>query len=298
MRALTILGLFMMVGRGASAAPVSSADALLERGIELRAKGKPADALELFRQANGQSSSARATAQEGLAEVSLRRWLDAHEHLRAALARHDSEWIESPKTRQVLDKTLGEVDAHLGRLRVQGTVGAEVFVAGKSVGLVPLAEPVYVNPGPVKIRSTAAGRAGMEKEVVAVAGDEVGVNLVLDPLPLEVLPPPTAAPMVSFTMPPEAPRWRKWTGVGLIAAGAAAITTGIVWVEVNDKGTGSCGSTGVCPQKYDTGLQGWIAIGVGAAASAGGAGVLLWKGHRQEVGVAVGPGMAAISGQF
>lgn len=297
MRTLTMLGVLTMLATTAAAA--NSADALLERGVELRAKGQPAAALELFRQANAQAPSARATAQEGLAEMSLHRWLDAHEHLRAALARHDSEWIENPKTRQGLEKMLTDVDGHLSRLRVQGTAGAEVVVDGKTVGHIPMPDPVYVNPGTITLRAIAVGRAGVEKQLVAAAGEEVVATLELDALPLEpAIPAIAPPPVVSFTTPPEAPRWRKWTGAALIGAGAASLAAGIVWIDINNKGTGTCGSTGRCTKSYDTALQGWIAVSAGAVMAATGTGLVLWKGHRQEVGVAIGPGSATLSGTF
>jgi hypothetical protein len=66
----------------------------------------------------------RWIAQVGLAEMSLRRWIDADTHITAALSRHDSDWIENPKTRETLQKALADVGRHLGRVRIEGTSGA------------------------------------------------------------------------------------------------------------------------------------------------------------------------------
>ncbi|HZL16336.1 MAG TPA: hypothetical protein VFG23_01195 [Polyangia bacterium] len=300
MRAMTMLGVLMILETAAAAAPASSPDALLERGIELRAEGRPAEALDLFQQAEAQQSSARATAQEGLAEVSLHRWLDAEGHLEAALARHDSEWIETPATRKTLEKTLADVQVHLVKLRVQGTEGADVVVEGKPVGRLPRPAPLYASPGTIKIHASAAGHASLDKEVVGTAGEEVVANLELDLLPLEAVapPPPLFQSLLSSDGGRETPRWRRWTGIGLIGVGAAALVTGIVWLDINNKGTCSAPAGAICEHLYDTSLQGWIALGAGVALGATGTVLEVWKGQRQEVGVAVGPGSAALRGRF
>jgi tetratricopeptide (TPR) repeat protein len=298
MRVMTILGVLMILETAAAAAPASSPDALLERGIELRAAGRPAEALDLFQQAEAQQSSARATAQEGLAEVSLHLWLDAEGHLEAALARHDSEWIETPATRKTLEKTLADVQVHLVKLRVQGTEGADVVVEGKPVGRLPRPAPLYASPGTIKIHASAAGHAGVDKEVVGTAGEEVVANLELDLLLEVAVPPPPVESLLSSGGAPESPRWRKWTGIGLIGAGAAALATGIVWLDINNKGTCNAPTGAICEHLYDTSLQGWIALGAGVALGAGGTVLEVWKGRRQEVGVAVGPGSAALRGRF
>ena len=51
MRVMTILGVLMILEPAAAAAPASSPDALLERGIELRAAGHYGEALDAWERA-------------------------------------------------------------------------------------------------------------------------------------------------------------------------------------------------------------------------------------------------------
>ena len=303
MRTLVLMAVLTLEAAAVAAPPATSADALIERGIDLRVRGKPAEALALFEQANKLAPSARATAQMGLAEISLHHWLEAETHLQAALTLHDSEWIENQKTLQALEKSLADVELHVAKVRLEGTPGADVFVDGKSVGRLPLSGAVHVNPGPVKIRATAPGHQPVEKEVVGTSGEEVIANLELDPIPVPgVIEPAASAPAFGLAQPmsESAPHWRKWTALGLIAGGGAAVTAGIVWLAVDGKGTGNCSPApgGVCPRLYDTSLQGWIAIGAGAALAAGGSGLLLWNARHQELGVALTPTALFATGRF
>jgi hypothetical protein len=84
----------------------SPAEALIEQGVKARISDRPGDALDLFRKAHALSPTARTLAQMGLAECSLRRWLEAETHLTAALAEHDTPWIEIRRIRATLEFVL------------------------------------------------------------------------------------------------------------------------------------------------------------------------------------------------
>jgi len=210
MRAGIVVGMFMLVGwlTPVAAAPDSAAE-LLARGVELRLHGQHADALELFEKAYSIEPSGKALAQIGFAEIALRRWVDAEDHLAQALARHDSPWIEDPTNRKMLEKFLGDARAQVARVHLRGTPGAEVSIDGRRVGALPLAQPARVAAGRIRIVATAPGHEQLEKEVVAVAdGSEVNVDLDLVPLPpapLPTAPGTTIRKPVAEPMPP-APR--------------------------------------------------------------------------------------------
>jgi hypothetical protein len=289
--------------RSVVAAPAATTDgpeALIDRGVQLRREGKPVEALELFERANAGASSARALAQMGLSEMSLHRWADAEGHLEAALARHDSEWITNAQTHDALEKSLVEARLHIGRLRVEGTNGAEVTIGERAVGRLPLAAPLHLNGGPVHLHAEAPGHQAADKDVVIAAGEEVVARMELD-----VSLPPVAtvvgAPIVPMIMavPTDSGRGRRWAGAGLIGGGVAAIATGLVWVAVDSDVTCDPAPRGTCRHLYNTWLQGWLAIGAGAVLVGSGAGLLLWRGHHQQVAaITVGPTSLFAAGQF
>ena len=296
--AILLCGLVLV--RPASAVTASeSPDSLIDRGLDLRRQGKPAEALELFERANSVAPSARAVAQMGLAEISLHRWIDADTHITAALARHDSEWIENPKTRETLRKALADVGSHLGRIRVEGTNGAEITIEGRVVGRLPLPTAAAVNPGAIRIRATAPGYQPLDVEVVVAAGEEIVTKADLVPIPTAAPPlasqPPFLVPPVP---PPEEHHWRQWTGATMVGVGLASATAGVVWLAINGKGTCDPVPGGTCQRNYDTSLQGWLALGAGAALAGTGVGLLLWHEHDEQISLGFGPSSFAVAAAF
>ena len=298
---LAVLAGVVALGHPASAAPVAeSPEALIDRGLNLRRQGKPTEALELFERANAQAPSARAIAQVGLAEMSLHRWIDADTHITAALSRHDSDWIENPKTRETLQKALADVGRHLGRVRIEGTNGAEITIDGRAVGRLPLPGSVAVNPGAIRIRAAAPGYQPFDLDVVATAGEEIVAKTDLVPIPIGVpsLGPQPLLPPAAPLSPSEDHRWRQWTGTALVGAGAAAVAVGVVWLAINGKGTCDPTPGGTCQRNYDTSLQGWLAIGAGAALAGAGVGLIVWHGHDEQLSLRVGPSSLAATARF
>jgi len=177
----------------ASASPSDEAEALIRKGVEQRRRGNHSEALELFERASAITPSARALAQRGLAESSLRRWVDAERHLSEALDRHDSPWIEAKENRSVLDKALTTVRMHVGGVRLQGTEGAEVKVNDQAVGRLPINKAVRVAEGTARVTAVAPGRKAVEREIAVRGGDEVVVRLDLQAETVAA-PAPIAAP--------------------------------------------------------------------------------------------------------
>jgi hypothetical protein len=237
----------------------------------------------------------------GLAEFSLKIYVDAETHLAAALA-SDSAWIA--KNRSVLEQALVDVRKHVATLNVRGPAGMEVAVNGAPVGRLPFAQPLHVAEGAVRIEGVAPDGQPTVLDGRFGGGREFNVNLDVMPMPAAAGAPTisTAAPVLPPTAEPEsvAP-WRPWLGAGLVASSAALLTTGIVWLAVD--GNPACdipssappGSR--CARVYDMKTRGWIAIGVGAAAGIGG-GILLWKGRGGDVQVGMGPATLNAFGRF
>lgn len=118
---------------------------LIQRGIEARKRSDDQGALEYFQKAAAARASPRLTAQIGLAEYALGLWVNAEEHLKAALATDDL-WVT--KNRPVLETAVANVGSHLGTLEVSSNViGAILLVDGQAKGTLPLEQPIRIATG-------------------------------------------------------------------------------------------------------------------------------------------------------
>jgi hypothetical protein len=159
---------------------------------------------------------------------------------------------------------------------------------------------VAVNPGAIRIRATAPGHQPFDVDVVATAGEEIVAKTDLVPIPVAVpsLGPRPLLPPAAPLSPPEDHRWRQRTGTALVGAGAAAVAVGVVWLAINGKGTCDPTPGGTCQRNYDTSLQGWLAVGAGAALAGAGVGLIVWHGHDDQLSLSVGPNSFAATGRF
>jgi hypothetical protein len=310
LRSPILVFIISLVVHGAVAPSAMAAEdpteALLRRGAELRKQDRHEEALDLFRKAHALSPSGRTLAQMGLAEFSLKSYVDAETHLVTALA-SDSPWIA--KNRAVLEQALGDVRKHVAIVTVAGPAGTDVAVNGRSVGRLPLSEPLHIAEGQVRIEGTAPDRQPATLDVTLAGGKEFKASLDLAPVPASV---PALAP-TGAAAAPSGPalsggatadtgrRWQPWVGGGLLALSAAALTTGIVWVSIDGNQNCDIPSTAPtgsrCARVYDTKTLGWIAIGAGAAAGVAG-GILIWKGRAGDVQLGMGPGTLTAFGRF
>jgi hypothetical protein len=280
----------------------SAADALIEQGVALRQKGQNQEALDVFQKAHALAPSGRTLAQIGVAEATLQRWLDAETHLSAALDSHDTPWIQNTKNRAALEKSLALVRTHIGLVSIVGPAGAEISVAGSSVGRLPLVGPLHLPEGTARIEGSADGREAKAVDLQVLGGHELILHL-----DLPVVPPPSMAPPVAGQPPAtslvdtspiaESTPWKTWTGGGLLAVSAGLITTGIIWVAVDGNNVCSPPAGSRCMRVYDTKTQGWLTAGAGAVAGVVG-GILLWQGHHSETHVGLGLGTLTAAGTF
>ncbi len=132
----------------AQAAP-ETADALLDRGADLRAEGRDLDALEVFQRAYDVERSARALAQIGLAEQAIGSWVIAEQHVEQALAQSSDPWIATH--RAALERALTTIRQRLATVElIGGALGAEVWINGALAGTLPL-DPQRVVAGTVHL---------------------------------------------------------------------------------------------------------------------------------------------------
>ncbi len=154
------------------------AELLIRQGVELRKKGKDAEAVERFQQAYDLAHTARAAAQLGLCEQALERWVDADAHLAEALASSDP-WIERKRT--ILEQSLNEVRSRLATVTVTGAPeGAVVRINEQVAGVLPSAIPMRIVAGKAIISVTAAGHRRKQIERVVNAGESVAIEVTLE----------------------------------------------------------------------------------------------------------------------
>ncbi len=214
-------------------------------GIELRERGLHQAALDVFAALSQRCPSPRVTVQIGLAEASLGRWAEAHEHITAARATTDDAWINS--RRRAIDEALREVRSHLAELSLTVVPeGASVTLDGARVASLPL----WTTAGRHRIELSAPAHESWAREVELRAGERFTSTVTLTPQASRVT---SEAPLVNGRQPVEtaAPRpsraMRYW-GYGLLGAGVALGVAGVVqWVLSSGQLVDSTGATPESP---------------------------------------------------
>jgi tetratricopeptide (TPR) repeat protein len=224
----------------AIAAPPDEAEQLIARGIELRKKGQHFDAEAYFQRAYRLGRTPRASAQLGLVEHALSRWVEAERHLGEALAADRDPWIK--KVRATLESSLATVRANVGQIEIRGEpAGAEILLNGALVGKLPLAAPVHASKGYADVEARAAGYATSKRTVTVEGGgfQPLFIALVKD----DPVPAPRAAgtPATDRNLdltssgsgdgnpaaPRTGPRPLQITGIAVAAAGLVAVGLGV-----------------------------------------------------------------------
>jgi hypothetical protein len=233
----------------------------------------------------------------GLAEHDLHRWLDSEAHLSEALASPDYPWIK--KIHAQLAGVLASARRHIGELSVQGTPGAAVYVNEESKGILPLSGPIRLGEGEVKVQITAPRYQPVLK-TLTIKGQQT-ITLTAE---LESVEPqgPTAPPVptgADFSLETHRPGWapQKIWAVSLLGASAAALVAGTAFLVMDNNETCTPPAGGVCPELYDTKLQGRLLLGTGIVAGAVG-GYLLYRSSRVAVSIAPAPTGLVAFGRF
>jgi hypothetical protein len=180
---LTFAVVSASAGRALAAPENPEAEALINRGIDLREHGKDDEALAVFKQALAKSPSPRARAQVALAEQALGLWTAAESDLLLCLAAADDPWIT--KNRGALEGALAVVRRHLGSLEVRGTEGAEVLLDGVRLGTLPAAAPFRVEAGRRTLELRAKGFHPTARNVEIGAGTVTRETVTLVALPAD-----------------------------------------------------------------------------------------------------------------
>jgi hypothetical protein len=187
-------------------------------------------------------------AQIGLAESSLRRWVEAYAHLSEALSQTDDEWISHNSG--FLNEQLEKVRAHVGLLSIDATPGADVSVNGGAIGKAPLRNaPVTLPEGHATITAALAGYSPRTAELEIRGGTAPTVALDLVPIAKPSVPvvpavqtgAATAVPAGHTTTPTgagagrtvaESPGYRVLPWVAIVAGITSMAASGVVMVSV------------------------------------------------------------------
>jgi hypothetical protein len=173
----SLLAAVLLIGWGA-AIRAEDVNAIVSRGIELRRKGRDAEALAEFQRALKIEKSPRVQAQAALAEQALGLWDAAEADLLEAMGRPGDPWIA--RNRGALNKAMGVIQSHLGSLEIWGTPdGARITVNDKDVGTLPLGKPVRVAGGAALLTARAPGYLDVTRSVEVPAGETVREHVQL-----------------------------------------------------------------------------------------------------------------------
>jgi len=115
----------------------------------------------------------------GHCEIELGRYRDAAAHL--AFSVRMGAGSASDEEMDRLRKALDVARAHVGAIDIQADPsGAEVLVDGKPVGVAPLADPVFVDPGKHVLQARMGNQASLDVTVEMAAGSTREISLRAD----------------------------------------------------------------------------------------------------------------------
>jgi tetratricopeptide (TPR) repeat protein len=178
----------------AEPAPADSAETLFRRGNELAKKDGWDKAEPLYRAAWKLKQSYDIAANLGLALFQQQKWRESAEFLAFALRSFPASG--KPENRALLESAFSQVKAEVATLAIDVSVnGANVSVDGRAVGVSPIKDPVFADPGKRTIDVTHDEYTPSHKTVEAAKGSTQDVKIVLSPKPK------TPPPMISSWRP-------------------------------------------------------------------------------------------------
>jgi hypothetical protein len=179
------------------------------------ASGDKEAAYKAYRAAWEALNSYDTAANLGTVELKLGKHRAAAEHLR--WARDHFPPSGDPALLARIEKQLAKTIPHVGQLAVTANVpGAEIFVDGKSAGVAPLPDEIFVEPGTRTIEARRLGYETATQTADVRAGSTDRMTLVLRPSPAPPPPPPPPPPHRSVV-----------PGAVLGGVAGAALVTGI-----------------------------------------------------------------------
>lgn len=199
----------LLLATASLAAPGDRADQLFREGRQAYIRGDFKTAASDQAAAWKLRKSFDIAANLGQAELKLKQYRDAAEHLRYALDHFPASLNARAKDR--LTRTFDAARAQVAELTLQVTPsGAQISVDKQPAGAAPLSEPVYLEPGMHEVRAELQGYTAEQRAFAVRAGESQAVTLALKPAPAAApskaapAPPPAAAPKPAPDTPPPA----------------------------------------------------------------------------------------------
>ncbi|MBI5500210.1 MAG: PEGA domain-containing protein [Deltaproteobacteria bacterium] len=205
-----------------------------EAGVPLAQASQWAEALVEFEASVAAMPTAVGLLNVGLCQRNLGRNLEAQLTFERFLA--DFGATAEDVDRQDVENQLRDLRALLGRVSVRvDAAGAEVEVAGRSIGAGPIDRSVPVEPGDVVVVARLEGRDPVEQTVQVAAGQSVSVVLEFPTTAIAVEPPPPPPGGDEDQDGGVDPVW-FWTSVGITGAAAVAwgVTGGLALAKNSD----------------------------------------------------------------
>jgi hypothetical protein len=228
--ALTIATNARAQGPDAAGPEPTSDEHLFAQGIDLRKRGRDAEALSAFERANAVHPSPRGFAQIALAHEAMAHWPEAEQGLLEALSHPDDPWIV--RQRAYLDESLASVRSHLASLSVDANVAeAQVWVNGAPMGRLPWTAPMRVAAGATTLEVQAPGYPHIIREIHMEVGASVSqlftfVAPAVSSHATETTPPPSATTSGEHTSPAARAAWMVAAAAGsLVLVGIAGAVT-------------------------------------------------------------------------
>jgi len=221
---------------GVASAQTMDVEANLRRAVERCRRGEFEVARGLFEEVFQVDPSGHTLGELGLCAQREGRWVEAEGWLSDALASDDA-WVR--RRRGVLDDALAEARRHLGRVLVTGgPVGAEVRVAGRRLGTLPMQGSARVSAGLVEIEVRAEGHSPWRQMVEIVPGISWERQVTLEPLraaeasaPAEVVRCAAGMELRRGLCYPrqssDASASRPWRVAGFVGVGVAVVGGGV-----------------------------------------------------------------------
>lgn len=233
------------------------AQVLIDQGVALRTEGKERAALDHFRRAFALSPSPRARGQMGLAEKSLRLYVESAASLEAALAATDDPWVV--RNREALELAQQIVFKQLSTLLVRANVPAELWLNGEKLTDLPMPNRLRVLAGKARLEIRAPGHQTAKLERTLIAGEHALISVSL--LPVVAPHPPLAPPPpIPVSGPPETPPdLAPWMYGSFALAGVGlGIGTGLAIYALDRKGARDaiCPDATRCPTEEGVALDG------------------------------------------
>jgi len=188
--------------------PEESAAEMRRRAMQALNAGRPEETFKLLRAAWELRKSYFDICSLAQLQMNRNKWRDAAESY-ATCKRALPEVMDS-NTKLIVERDSQRARSHVGAITVTANVpGAEVRLDGKTVGQIPLEQPIFVDPGWYAVDVRAPGYASVGRVFKMKAGGSDAWDVQLEPSRVSAGPtgqePASPAPKISTAPPVLAP---------------------------------------------------------------------------------------------